>query len=181
MECNAVVNGCDNVPANAQVVDESCVNQIWDQLGDDSVEEATTQQASTQQATTDDSSNPDDAITYRAVTFCVKVECSCDNIEGVVGIDCSEKPGIDCPKKCNFHELYQPAKSGYESCVDYQVHEMADVNARENGTSSIYQAVREGHFNIVSILFTGNAKINGTTDPDCESCTRAGDSLLPDP
>ena len=77
MECNSVINGCDNVPANAQVEVQNCVNQIWDQLDDESeesgsggeytTEEMTTEEATTQEETTEEATT-EEATTEEATT-----------------------------------------------------------------------------------------------------------------
>ena len=51
-----------------------------------------------------------------------------------------------------FHDAYHPAKSNYRKCLNYQIYEMADLDAKIDGTAAIYQAVRQGFLEIVSDL-----------------------------
>jgi hypothetical protein len=74
-----VIHGCDNIPANAQVEVEGCVNQLWDQLDSDyesgsgsddeetTTEEATTEEATTEEATTEEATT-EEATTEEATT-----------------------------------------------------------------------------------------------------------------
>ena len=99
----------------------------------------------------------------------------------MVGLDCPEKTGIICPKKCHFHDIHKPAKDGHRDCVAYQVDERADVDLSVNGTSPLYQAVSTGNFDIVRLLAENqikNASLELKSEENCIGCGRDGDSPL---
>ena len=99
----------------------------------------------------------------------------------MVGLDCAEKSGIICPKKCHFHDIHKPAKDGHRNCVDYQVNERADVEQSIDGTSPLYQAVSKGEYEIVRLLVDNtiqNASLELKSEENCTDCHRDGDSPL---
>ena len=67
--------------------------------------------------------------------------------------------------------LHHSVQTGNSKCVRYRLSQGDDVDEMVNGTSSLYQAVRNGHAEIVDILVENDANLELKTEKWCINCT----------
>ena len=107
-------------------------------------------------------------------------ECTVENDVPICTCFLGDGLEFDTKTSCTTcsDSLHSAVQTGNSDCVRYRISQGDEVDEIVNGTSSLYQAVRNSYFEVLQILVENDASVEQKSETDCQKCTRSGDTPL---